>query len=145
MTPVSTFSAPGIQVADDAAQPALGADLFRLAGVPDVHAAEVGTVGRRIADAVDDGDLAGVIQSLDLRQRRIEAELVVDVQHLVGGYAHRGPVVMVASVGVGNDRVHVVIAAGELDDDEDGVFGGGGHGSVAPRGESMQGRLVGVV
>ena len=122
----------GVDVADDAAQPALGADLFRFAGVPDVHAAEVGTVGRGIADAVDDRHLAGVVQLLEFGQGRVEAVVVINGQYLVGGDAHGGPVVVVASVAVGYDGVQVVVAAGELDDDEDGVFGGGGHGGVAP-------------
>ena len=133
---------PGIQVADDAAQPALCAHFFRFAGVPDIHAAEMRAVGRRIADAVDDGHLAGVIQGLDLGQRRVKAELVVDMKDPVSGNPNGGPVVVVTAVGVGNDGVQVVVAAGELDDDEDGVFGGRGHGNVGSAGR-INARMVG--
>ena len=122
----------GVDVADDAAQPALGADLFRFAGVPDVHAAEVGAVGRRIADAVDDGDLAGIIEIFDFRDGWIEAEMVVDGQHPVGGDADGGTAIVVTAVSIGNDGVEVVVAAGELDDDEDRILGSGGHGVATP-------------
>ena len=99
-------------------------------------------VGRRIADAVDDGHLARIIQGLDLGQRRVKAEVVVNRQHLVGGDAHGRPVVVVTAVSVGNDGVQVVVAAGELDDDEDWVFGGGGHGNVGSAGR-INARMIG--
>ena len=122
----------GVQVADDAAQPALRADLFGLAGVPDVHAAEVGTVGRGVADAVDDGHLAGVVQRLDFGQGGVEGKMVVDGQGGGGGDAHGGAAVVIAPVGIGDDGIEAIVAAGELDDDEDGVFAGGGHNGAAP-------------
>ena len=121
-----------VDVADDAAQPALGAHLFRLAGVPDVHAAEVGTVGRRVADAVDDGNLAGVVKRLDLGQGRVECELVVDGQRPVRGDANGGPTIVITPIIIRDDGIEVVVAAGKLNDDEDGVLGGAGHGVATP-------------
>src|SRR5579875_3242071 len=53
-----------IELARHAAEPALGPDLFGLAGVPDIHGPEVRT--RRVleADAVADGELALVPELL---------------------------------------------------------------------------------
>ena len=49
-----------------------------------------------------------------------------------GGDADGRPIVVVATIVVRDDGVEVVVAAGKLDDDEDGVFGGGSHGVNTP-------------
>ena len=54
----------GVQVAGGAAQPTLGSKLDGLAGVPDVHRAEMGARGVGVADAMDDGHVAPVVDLL---------------------------------------------------------------------------------
>ena len=107
-----------VHVADRLAEPALIADLGRLGGVPDVHRAEVGAVGYGVADAVDDGDLAVVVQVLDRAHRGVEAVLVVQRNYVFLLNADVGPVVDVLRVGVRDNAVEIVVAARELDYDE---------------------------
>ena len=117
----------GVEVADDAAQPALGGDLFRLAGVPDVHAAEVRTVRVGIPDAVDDGDLAFVPKRLDGRHVGVESEPPVNGNHLVSGDSDVGTEVVIMSIRVGDNGVQRVIRASQLDYNEGPAVIGGGH------------------
>ena len=66
-----------------------------------------------------------------LRMRRVQADVVVDLDDLLLGEVQRRPGLVVEVVGVGNDGVEAVVAAGHLDDDEDGVLAGlGGLGGV---------------
>ena len=108
----------GVHVADRLAQPAFVADLGRLGGMPDVHRAEVGAAGHRVADAVDYGDLAVVKEVLDRAHGRVEAVLVVQRNYVFLLYADVGPVVYVLRIGVRDNAVEIVVAARELDNDE---------------------------
>ena len=105
-----------VEFARNAAEPALGPDLFRLAGVPDVHRPEVRA--RRIleADAVQDGELLVIPELLHRRHVVRDAVVVVEMDDLVVGDPDRRPVVAVQRVVVRDDRVQVVVAAGELQD-----------------------------
>src|SRR5262249_15540216 len=72
-----------IDLADHTAEPAFGADLVGLAGVPDVHRAEVGTRRVEVADAVHDGELALVPELLHGPEKRRHAVVIVQPQYLV--------------------------------------------------------------
>src|SRR5207253_142586 len=52
-----------------AAEPAGGDVVLRAARLPDVHRLEVRQVGLVVADALDDADLAGLVELGQLRQR----------------------------------------------------------------------------
>ena len=114
--------AGGVQVADDAAQPAFGAHLVRLAGMPDVHGAEVGARRVLVADAVDDGHLALVPQVLDRPHSGMEGQVIGKFDELVFRQPQIGPIVPVKGVGKGNHRVQIVVGAGELQDHQHRVF-----------------------
>ena len=69
-----------IELAHHAAEPALGADLVGLAGVPDVHRAEVRARRIEIADAVHDGELVVVPELLHRRQVVRDAVVLVEMR-----------------------------------------------------------------
>ena len=73
----------GVQVPDNPSQPPLGADPFGQSGVPDVHGPEVGAVGVGVADAVDDGHLTLIPQPFHRPHAGVEANLIIQGQHLV--------------------------------------------------------------
>ena len=72
-----------VELAHNAAQPSLGADLVGLAGVPDVHGAEMRARRIEVADAVHDGELALVPELLHGRQVRRDAVGLVQLHDLI--------------------------------------------------------------
>ncbi len=105
-----------IEFARDAAEPAFGPDLLRLAGVPDVHRPEVRP--RRIleADAMQDGEFLVVPELLHRRHVIGDAVVLVDMDDVVVGDPDRRPVVAVQRIVIRDHCVDVVVAAGELQD-----------------------------
>ena len=101
----------GVNLLEHAAQPALGANLVRLAGVPDVHGAEMGVAGVVVTHAQEDGELALVPELLQRPHRRVKAQLVVKLENLTLGDTQVGPVVPIQRVGIGYHGVQAVIAA----------------------------------
>ncbi len=84
-----------------------------------------------ITHAVDQGHLAIVVQLLERRHRRMQSEMVVDLEDLLLADAQVAVAsVVVVPVGIGHHAVHIVVAARQLDDDNDGILasGRGGHG-----------------
>ena len=79
-------------------------------------------VGVGVTDALDHCHVALIVQVLEGTHGRIEADVVVDAEHLLVRHPHRGAVVGVERVSVGDKGVHRVIAARELQYDEDRVF-----------------------
>ena len=108
----------GVDLPDGAAEPPFCPHLLRLAGVPDVHRAEVGPGGVGVAHAVDDGHVALVELFFQRGHGRVEAYLVVQLKHPVLGDLKGRPVVEVVPVGVGDYGVEVVVPAGELQHDQ---------------------------
>src|SRR5262249_34660240 len=104
----------GVEGAYGLPEPALGDDLRGLAGVPDVHTTEVRTVRVGIANALDNGHLAGVIEFLERPGTGMKRQRIVEGQNLLGWDAHSGPRVVINAVRIRNDRVHEIVAAGEL-------------------------------
>ena len=88
----------------------------------------MGPVGTGIANPIDDGHLALVVQLLDGAECRVKTDLIVDGQDSVLGYAYRGTIVVVERICVGDDRVHVVVGAGQLHHYQNWVFLRRGHG-----------------
>ena len=103
-----------VQLPDSLAQPALVADPVRLGRVPDVHAPEVGAIGVRVADALDDGHLSLVVQTLEGCGVGIHRQLIVDGQDIVLAHHNFLAGVVIVLVGVGHYGVHEVVAAGKL-------------------------------
>ena len=42
----------------------------------------MGTVGIRVADALDDGEMAGIVQFLEAGEIRVQAEVIVKLENL---------------------------------------------------------------
>ena len=80
----------GVDVTGGAAQPALGAELVRLAGVPDVHGPEVGPRGVGIADAVDDTQRTLFVKGLDGTHLGVQRSLVIQAEFLPSGMPTAG-------------------------------------------------------
>ena len=84
-------------------------------------------IGIGITDALDDGEIAVVVQ-IDFSGAEIgmQADVVVDLENCVGGMGDAGAGAVIDVVGVGDDGAESVVAAGELDDDQDfAVLAGG--------------------
>ncbi len=73
-------------------------------------------VGARVADAVDERDIALVPERLDRCERGVEAELVVELQYLILRDVDEGPVVVILPVVVRDDCVEGIVTARELQD-----------------------------
>src|SRR5262249_60868596 len=100
-----------IDFAHRRAEPAFGADLVGVAGVPDVHGTEMRARRIEVADAMHDGELALVPEPLHRREKRREAVVPVEPQYLVVTDSDRLPVIAVERVVVRDDRVEIVVAA----------------------------------
>ena len=129
-----------VELPDDLAEPSLGAEGVGFTGMPDVHRAEVGARGVGVSHAVDDGEVALVVGVLERSHLGMQPDGGVDGNDILFGDADGGPVVVVHAVGVGDDGVEVVVAAGHLEYDEDGFFGGGRHGGFSPMYPSLRGQ-----
>ena len=74
------------------------------------------------ADAVQDGELLVIPELLHRRHVVRDAVVAVEVHDLVVGDPDRRPVIAVQRVVVGDHRVQVVVAAGQLQDDHTRVI-----------------------
>jgi hypothetical protein len=106
-----------IEFTRDAAKPALGADLDRLAGVPDVHRAEMRPRRLLPADAMHDGELTVIPEFLHWRHVIGDAVSPVQVDDVVVADADRRPVIAIQRIVVGDNRIQIVVAAGQLQND----------------------------
>ena len=97
----------------------------------------MGPGGVGVADAVDHRHLALVVELLEGAHGGSEAKLIVHLDDLVLLVVHGGAVVVVQALVVGDHRVEIVVAAGELQHHDDWVFLGRGH-AIAPFFPSFQ-------
>ena len=114
--------AVGIEPLGQLGHPTLGRDAIRLAGVQDVHAAEVRARGVGVADALDHGHIAVVVELLEPAAVGVEAERVGDRQHLILRDVHQRARVVVVPLGIRDEGVHEVVAARKLHHDQDRVL-----------------------
>ena len=105
--------------AADPARPSRGTS-STLPGVPAVERREVAAVGVRHPDALRDEELAVRKSAGELSERGREAEDLVDPVDRRRRDPERRPRAVIAVVAVRDDRVQAVVAARELDEDEDG-------------------------
>ena len=117
----------GVDVAGGATQPAFGSQLVRLTGVPDVHAAEVAARAVGVADAVDDSHVAVIPEPAQRGQFGVEADAVVQLEDALVRDSHHGPLFAVKRLSMGDYGVHVVVAAGKLQDHQNRIFLRRGH------------------
>ncbi len=74
-----------------------------------------------VAATVDHRQVAILVESLEADHRRMEAKAVGDFDHLALGDPDLRPGPVVRRVAEGHDGVQSIIAAGQLNDDEDAV------------------------
>ena len=117
----------GVEFANRLSQPAFVAHAVGFGGVPDVHSAEVGAVGVRIADALNNRHPAFVVQALEGRRVAVNRQVVVDGQHILLAQHDFLAGVVVVRVVVRHDGVHKVVAAGELHDYQSLLLAFGAH------------------
>src|SRR5207244_1851078 len=105
------------------------------------------TVRIRITDALNDSQAAAAQQRLQTGEGVVQADVVIDAEDFVPAQPQRRAGLVVEVVGVGDDGVQAVVAAGEFDDDQDCLFavlggvGGPGQetGHGGPDGEERRG------
>ena len=103
-------------------------------GLPDLRRAKMRAVGIRIADALNDGELARVVKFLETGQARMQSDIVVQFQNVPGGNVDAGAGLVIKIVRVWNHGVEAVIAAGQFDHHEDAVLGRRARGGLRPGG-----------
>ena len=87
----------------------------------------MGSDGIGVADPLNYGHLALVVELLDGTHAGVEAHVVIHGQHLIGGKPQHIAIVLVVGVAVGNEGVQGIVGAGHLKYHQDRVFLGGGH------------------
>jgi hypothetical protein len=68
-----------------------------------------------------DGHVPGFENALQPLARRVEAEVVIQLQHLVLGDADLGSGLVVGVVPIGHNRIETVIATRQFDHDQDAL------------------------
>ncbi len=91
-----------------------------------------------IADALHDRQVAGLPEPVQILECRVQAHVVIQLENLAGLDPERWPALVVHIVGVRDDGVQSVIAAAELEHDQDGRIapGLGGPGRLPPQARS---------
>ena len=74
-----------------------------------------------VAAAVDDAEHAVLVQPLEADHRRMKAEAVGGLEHVALLDPELRPGAVVGRIAVRHDRVQPVVAAGQLDDDENAL------------------------
>src|SRR4249920_2801488 len=101
--------------------------------MPDIHATKMRTVGVGIANALDNGHLALVVEFLQRPGTWMKRQRVVERQDLVGWDTHCWPGVVVNAVGIWNDRIHEIVATGQLHHYQHRGFNTYGHRQLPPQ------------
>ena len=109
----------GVEIASDPAR--LPDPLGRRGGLPDVRRPKVraGRIG--VADVRHERQPPVLKQLLQLDHLRMQAEVIVELEHLLGRDADPRTQLVIVIVGVRNQRVEAVVAASQLQDDQDVV------------------------
>src|SRR5215510_2857224 len=95
--------------------------------MPDVHGTEMRARRVRIPYTMNNGHVSTLIDGFHRRHYRVESGLLVEGEDLVLGDAHHRPVVPVEGVGIGDNRIEVIIASSELENHQDRIFTGASH------------------
>ena len=77
--------------------------------------------GIRIADALDDAEVAFFEQGAEEGHRAVQADVVAEFDDVLFLFPDARAGLVIGVVGIGDERVQSVVSTGELEDDEDGV------------------------
>ena len=75
----------------------------------------MGTRGIGVPHAVDNGHVPPVVDGLYWTHLRVEADFVVQGNHLVVRNHYRRTVILIQRIGVGYDRVEIVVSPSHLE------------------------------
>src|SRR5262245_3157741 len=89
--------------------------------MPEPHRREVRQTRMVVAAAMNDSETTVFVQALEADHRRFEAEAVGDFDHLALVEPELRLGAVVSGIATGHDSIQSVIAAGQLNDDEDAV------------------------
>ena len=103
------------------AEPAAAGEARRSTGHPLRHRVEVAELLLHVADALDDRQLVGIPEALELAEVGVQAGVRIERQGLFPWDRERTVLVVVAAIVDRDDRVESVVAAVHPDDDEDAV------------------------
>ena len=104
-------------VVEIAAEPAGVGVVGGVGGFPDGGGDEVRAVRIRIADALDDAEVAFLEQRAEEGHRGVQADVVAELDDFLFLLGEARPGLVIGVIREGDERVEPVIAAGELEDD----------------------------
>src|SRR5262245_64648594 len=93
--------------------------------MPNIHRPEVGAIGVRIADTIDNGDFPLIPQTFDGPHTRMEAESIIYRKDILGRDVDLGAEIIVEPVGVWDNGVEAVVTAAQLYDYKRSISYGG--------------------
>ncbi len=76
----------------------------------------------RVPDALQNGQTPVIQQLAQSLQLRVQAQVVIDPQHVFGGQSQGFAAAAVDIIRIGHDGIQTVIAAGQLQHDQDPLF-----------------------
>jgi len=82
--------------------------------LPDIHAPEMGSVGIRIADTIEDAQASVIVQSLQPRKCRMQTCLICDQRRMCLIDAQPGPRPVINIIAYRDHRIESIIASAEL-------------------------------
>jgi hypothetical protein len=91
-------------------------------GLPDRHALEMRAIRVGIAHTLDDREPLLLKELGKPIERRMQANMVVDLFHIRSRDLDRRPLFSIRVVAIGNNRVQAVVATIELDDHQNAAF-----------------------
>ena len=110
-----------IQIAHDSTQPALSADIYRFAGMPDVHSPKMRPARVWISDALHNRHITLLKHLLQGHRIGVPGQSVIHRQNFILAKSHNGPTIVVYAVGIRDNGIHEVIAALQFNNDEDRI------------------------
>ena len=91
---------------------------FGICSLPNIHRMEVAAVRIGVADAGHDGQMALVIELVQRFEVGVQSDAAAELNHVAAGDADGRAQFGIVRVGIRDDSVQAVIAAGHLDDDQ---------------------------
>src|SRR5436309_502309 len=100
----------------------------------------MGTIGIRVTDTLDSTEMAFVVKRFEAGQFGMESDRIVEFENFFGADAKARASARVVIVGVWNQRIETVVAAGHLQDDENRAVAASGDLGSFVRGVRLQRR-----
>src|SRR5262249_21310813 len=113
--------ATGTGIVEVTSEPSGSLETLRVAGsLPDFSRAKVRAIRVRVANALNDGQLPGIIEVFEAGKILVESHLVVEAKDIFLRETDAGAGLAIIIVAVGHNGVEAIIAASHLEHDENG-------------------------